>query len=140
MEQITTANIEKEISNLLENAPMSFANLEKFVLLCKAMKYLGKLHREFTEEDAKEWARHMNPPARWTMEQTTAVMHKHNYDHRPCEFYAVMNALASDYGKTMAKYGMDKPEVWADLAHDWLADADAEEDKTGRYWRDVVKH
>ena len=52
---------------------------------------------------AKEWATHMNPPARWTMDQTTAVMRQQGYNHKPCKFYAVMNALASDYGKTMAK-------------------------------------
>lgn len=139
MEHITAANIEKEIAELLDHAPMSCANLEKFVLLCRAMKYMDKLHREFTEDDAREWASHMNPPARWTMDQTAAVMHQRGYNHRPCEFYAVMNALASDYGKTLTKYGVDRPDVWADLANDWLTDADAEEGKAGRYWRDIVK-
>ena len=140
MEHITTANIEKEITNILDNKPMSCDNLERFVLLCKAMKYLGKTHREFTEEDAKEWAKHMNPPARWTMEQTTAVMRQNGYKHKPCEFWVIMNMLFSDYGKTMIKYGADKPEIWAALAHDFIDDIDADEDKVGRYWRDIVKH
>ena len=63
-----------------------------------------------------------------------------DYDHKPCEFYAVMNMLNSDLGRTMAKYGADRPEIWASLAHDWLADPDAEPDKLGRYWRDIVLH
>ena len=51
-----------------------------------------------------------------------------------------MNMLVSDYGKTMAKYSADRPEIWADLAHDFIADKDAVEDKVGRYWRDTVTH
>ena len=140
MEKITLANIEKEISNIIENKPMTCDNLERFVLLSKAMKYMKHVHRHFTEEDAKEWASHMDPPARWTMEQTTAVMQQRGYDNKPCEFYVVMNMLVSDYGKTMAKYSADRPEIWADLAHDFIADKDAVEDKVGRYWRDIVQY
>lgn len=140
MKHITVENIEKEMMELLNEAPMTCANLEKFVLLAKSMKYMGRVHREFTEEDAREWVSHMNPPARWTMDQTTAVMNQRGYHHKPCEFWVVMNMLASDYGATMAKYGADKPEVWADLAHNWLDDADADDGKTGRYWRDIAKH
>ena len=33
-----------------------------------------------------------------------------------------------------------RPEIWAALAHDWLTDPDAEPDKLGRYWRDIVLH
>lgn len=140
MEQITVENIEKEISRILKHKPMSCDSLEKFVLLCLAMEYMGKMHHEFAEEDAKEWAKHMNPPARWTMDQTTAVMQQNGYNHKPCEFWVVMNMLFSDYGKTMVKFGVDKPEVWASLAHDFLEDSDAHPDKIGRYWRDIVKH
>lgn len=140
MERITTANIEREIEHLLDCAPMNYCNLEKLVLLCKSMKYLSRIHREFTEADARDWMAKMDPPARWTLEQTTAVMKQRGYDHPSHEFCVVMNALVSDYGKTMAKYGADRPEIWADLAHDWLEDHDAEPDKAGRYWRDIVKH
>lgn len=140
MEHITLENIEKEINWILDHGSMNCDNLEKFVLLSKAMKYMGKVHREFTEADAKEWAKHMNPPARWTMDQTTAVMHQNGYYHKPCEFWVVMNMLFSDYGKTLIKFNMDKPEIWAALAHDFIDDADADDDKVGRYWRDIVKH
>ena len=140
MKQFTQKHIEEWLEEFVEEMPLTCANAEKFNIMCKAMKNLGHMGREFTEEDAREWVASMNPPGKWTMEQTTEVMHKQGYSHRPCEFWAVMNALYSDYGKTMAKIGADKPEVWAALAHDWLEDADAEEDKAGRYWRDVVKH
>lgn len=140
MEQITIPNIEKEIEKILKHRHMSCDSLEKFVLLCQSMEYMGKMHHEFTEEDAKEWARHMSPPARWTMDQTTAVMRQYGYRHKPCEFWVVMNSLFSDYGKTIIKYAEDKPELWAALAHDFIDDIDADEDKVGRYWRDIVKH
>lgn len=140
MYKITNECIEKELTNLMENAPFSYGNLEKLNILCKAMWNLSKMRHEFTEEDAKEWAKHMDPPPRWTMEQTTAVMNQSGYYHKPCEFWVVMNMLFSDYGKTFIKFNMDKPEIWASLAHDFLDDPDAQPDKVGRYWRDVVKH
>lgn len=140
MKKFTQANVEEWLHEFIEENPLTCANAEKFNVMCMTMKNLGFMHREFTEEDAKEWVASMSPPARWTMEQTTMVMRQNGYGHKPCEFWAVMNALASDYGKTMAKYGADKPEVWADLAHDWLTDSDAETNKAGRYWRDIVKH
>ena len=140
MYKITNECVEKELKELLEHAPFSFANLEKLNILCKAMWNLSKMHHEFTEEDAKEWAKHMDPPPRWTMEQTSAVMAQNGYYHQPCEFWVVMNMLFSDYGKTMIKFSMDKPEIWAAMAHDFLGDPDAQPDKVGRYWRDIVKH
>lgn len=140
MDYITIPNIEKEIKHILETKQMSRDNLDMFVMLCKAMKYMSYVNNTFTEHDAKMWVRSMDPPARWNMEQTTSVMRQMGYHHEPFAFYAVINALVSDYGKTMAKYGADKAELWAELAHDWLEDKDAEPDKVGRYWRDIVSH
>ena len=140
MHKITTGCIEKEIENLLENGSFSYSNLERFNMLCKAMRNLSHIHREFTEADAQEWAKSMNPPAKWTMDQTTAVMKQCGYCHDACEFWVVMNAMYSDYGKTLAKHNVDKTEVWAALAHDFIDDPDAESDKVGRYWRDIVRH
>lgn len=139
MDHINTANVENQIAYLLDNAPMTCGNLKEFVLLCEAMEYLSKMRHEFTKEDAEDWVKHMNPPARWTMEQTTAVMYQRKYEHDPVEFYVVMNMLVSDYGKTMAKYGADKPEVWADMANDFISDPDAVKNKVGKYFRDITQ-
>ena len=132
--RITIPNIEHEMMEILEKGWMCRDDIKQLVLLGQAMEFMQHTDREFTEADAKEWVAHMNPPARWSMEQTTAVMRQRGYNHKPCVFWAVMN------GKTMAKYGADKPEVWADLADDFIEDSDAVEDKVGRYWRDIVKH
>ena len=140
MYKITNECIEKELTVMLEKGSLTPGNVRWINDLSLLMQNLKKMRHEFTEEDAKEWAKHMNPPARWTMDQTTAVMHQNGYSHKPCEFWVVMNMLFSDYGKTMIKFSADKPEIWASLAHDFLDDGDAEPDKVGRYWRDIVKH
>lgn len=108
--------------------------------LDKARKIVYRMHHDFTEADAKDWIAHMTPPARWRMEDTTAAMKKQGYNCDPVEFYVVMNALFSDYGKTVIKYGADKVELWADLAYDFIHDAEAVDGKVGKYWRDIVRH
>lgn len=136
----TQANIEKWLAEMVEKSPLTCANAEKFNIMCEAMRNMAHMHRTFTEEDAREWAKHMDPPARWAMDQTTSVMQQYGYHHKPCEFWVVMNMLFSDYGKTLAKYNLDKPEVWASLANDFISDSDAAKDKVARYWRDIVEH
>lgn len=138
--RITIPNIEHEMKELLEKGWMCRDDLKKLVLLGEAMEVMGHTDREFTEEDAREWVSHMDPPGKWSMEQTTAVMRQHGYDHRSCVFYAVMNMMWSDYGKTVSKFGMDRADFWAELAHDFIDDPDAEDMKVGRYWRDIVQH
>lgn len=139
MAKITVENIEKEIEKAM-SSPLSCDALEKIVLLHRAKKYIDRSDEWLTEDDAVEWAKHMSPPARWTMEQTTEVMRQRGYLHRPCEFYAIMNALYSDYGKTVAKFGQDKLEFWAEMAHDWLCDKDAVDGKAAAYYHRIVKH
>lgn len=139
MEKFTIEDLEKNIEEFVEDMPLTYANVEKFNALCKAKKNLCRMRKAFTKDDAAEWVDHMDPPARWTMEQTTAAMRQRNYSDDPAEFYAVMNAMFSDYGKTAAKHGIDKPDFWADMAHDFINDADAVTGKVEKYWRDIVE-
>ena len=122
--RITIPNIEKEINELLKTGWMCRDDLKKLVLLGEAMEMMGHVHREFSEADAREWVSHMDPPGRWTMEQTTAVM----------------NMMWSDYGAVVKRHGVDKAEFWAELSHAFISDPDAEDMKVGRYWRDIVRH
>lgn len=140
MEKITIKNIEEEIEHVLESKPMTCDNLERFVLLSRALKYLRRMGEPATEETAEEWMAGLEGGPHWTKEQTTTVMRQRGYDHKPCVFWAVMNSLYSDYGTTMAKYNADRPEVWADLAHDWIDDEDAQKNKFGKYFADIVRH
>jgi hypothetical protein len=140
MERITLQAVEHDIEELLEKGSLTMSNLEEFNALSWARKNLAEMPCNFDEETAREWVAKMNPAARWDMAQTTAVMQSRGYNHRPCEFWVVMNMLYSDYGKTMAKYGADKPEVWADMTDAFLNDPDAAPHKVGRYYRDIVEH
>lgn len=140
MAKITLQAVDHDIEELLEKGSLTMSNLEEFNALSWARKNLADMPCHFDEETAREWVARMNPAARWDMAQTTAVMQSKGYNHRPCEFWAVMNMLHSDYGKVMAKYGADKPEIWADMADAWLTDPDARGHKVGRYYRDIVEH
>lgn len=140
MEKFTLEDLRTNIREFLEERPLTFENVAKFNALCEAKRNLCHMQHGFTEADAEERVKHMDPPARWTMEQTTAAMKKQGYNDDPVAFYAVMNAMFSDYGKTIAKHGLDKTEFWADIAHDFIHDADAADDKVERYWQDIVEH
>lgn len=140
MEKITLQAVEHEMTELLEHNGMTMGALERFNVLSNARHNLAAMPCHFDEETAREWVARMNPAARWDLAQTTAVMQSKGYNHRPCEFWAVMNMLYSDYGKVMTKYGADKPEIWADMADAWITDPDARPHKTGRYYRDIVEH
>lgn len=140
MEKITLQAVEHEMTELLEHNGMTMGALERFNVLSNARHNLAAMPCHFDEETAREWVARMDPAARWDLTQTTAVMQSKGYNHRPFEFWAVMNMLYSDYGKVMAKYGADKPEIWADMADAWITDPDARSHKTGRYYRDIVEH
>lgn len=140
MEHINISTIDHAIHELLEDRQLSKDNLELFVLLKQARGYLCDHHHaaELTEEEANKWVHGMHPAARWTKEQTTSVMRQHGWRFPEHVFWAIMNALVSDYGETMGKYGVDRTDLWADMAHDWLSDADAKADKAERYWANIV--
>lgn len=60
-------------------------------------------------------------------------------EHKVIEFFAIINAMASDYGKVAKKYGVDKVDFYADLAKAWLDDADAVPGKAMVYYDCIVR-
>lgn len=136
---IDLKSIDNEIRELM-GKPMTPGNIRLMADLRQARKCVRDMGEEFTEDDAKAWVAAMKPGAKWTMEQTSALMASKGYSHRPCEFWVVMNMLYSDYGKMLARYNADKPEVYADMADAFLTDPDAAPHKVGRYWREIVAH
>lgn len=85
---------------------------------------------------AERWVRSMG--GRWQMEETSMWAKKMGMEDREAEFYAVMNAIWSDYGKTLSKYGVNTPEAYACLAKDWLEDEDAVPNKAEMYYQYIV--
>ena len=131
--------IDYEIGELMKK-PMTPGNIDMMAKLHQARKCVGDHSTELDDDDAKMWVASMSPSAKWTQDQTTAVMRSRGYDYKPRDFWVAMNAMYSDYGKVAAKHNMDKPEFWADMADAFLSDPDARKGKLARYWRDIVEH
>lgn len=143
-----------EIDEILE-CSMTWCNIERLELLLATWRKLKEYqkkdeeyqedHCKLDEHTAKKWTESMRHTAdggvgpHWTMEQTSQVLQQRGWSFDRAEFYAIMNAVWSDYGKTAQKYGVDKTDFWADLAHDWLADDDAKDNKAAIYYAKISK-
>ena len=75
------------------------------------------------------------------MGQTDAVANITGVRVKSCVWWAAMNMMYSDYYGVAAKYGLDRPEFYADLAKAFLMDKDAggPEEKMAGYYYGVVK-
>ena len=100
----------------------------------------------FTEDDAKAWTAKMENEGgttgpHWSMGQTDAVANITGVHVKSCVWWAAMNMMYSDYYGVAAKYGLDRPEFYADLAKAFLMDKDAggPEEKMAGYYYGVVK-
>lgn len=101
--------------------------------------------QEFDHQTAEEWTGMMKNAdgtkgAKWTMEQVKPYMAQTGFKGEEMEFFAIMNAMYSDYCDVMKRFGLDRPEVYAALAKAWLEDKDAVEDKALMYWECIVEH
>lgn len=99
------------------------------------------LEKPLTISEAMQWAECLEGGPHWKQEEV-----KQYAEHvgmktsgaKYAEFYAWMNALYCDYKDTLKKYGMDRPEVYADLAKATMEDDDAVENKGAVYYRFIV--
>lgn len=115
--------------------------------LCKADKI--KMESEastFTEDDARRWTEHMENDdgsmgAHWTLEQTTAVANSIGVHVDPWIWFAALNMEYSDNFEVAQKYGLDRPEYYADLAKAFLFDEDSggPEAKIAGYYHGIVE-
>ena len=98
--------------------------------LCKADKITMESEAStFTEDDARRWTEHMENDdgsmgAHWTLEQTTAVANSIGVHVDPWIWFAALNMEYSDNFDVAQKYGLDRPEYYADLAKAFLFDKD----------------
>ena len=106
-------------------------------------------HGKLTMEQAREWVNGMEgtDPAKpnggkWSMEEAWSLAKKMGLcgdSDDMVEFYAVLNAMHSDYFEVAKKHGVATPNFFADLACAWLNDKDAVEGKAKAYFEHVVK-
>lgn len=98
-----------------------------------------------TREEAEEWVEGMQsedgkPGPRWPMHEIERYAGNFGVQGEEIvEFWAVINALYSDYCKVARKYGVDKVEFWADLAKAFIRDKDAEPGKVRLYYECIAK-
>ena len=115
--------------------------------LCKADKITMEPEAStFTEDDARRWTEHMENDdgsmgAHWTLEQTTAVANSIGVHVDPWVWYAALNMEYSDNFEVAQKYGLDRPEYYADLAKAFLFDKDGggPEAKIAGYYHGIVE-
>ena len=115
--------------------------------LCKADKITMEPEAStFTEDDARRWTEHMENDdgsmgAHWTLEQTTAVANSIGVHVDPWIWFAALNMEYSDNFDVAQKYGLDRPEYYADLAKAFLFDKDGggPETKIAGYYHGIVE-
>lgn len=130
--------------------PVSSRSVSSCTMLMDALCKADKLTMEhgsstFTEADAKRWTEHMenddgSKGPNWTLEQATAVANSIGVHVDPWIWYAAMNMMYSDYWESATRYGVDRPEYYADLAKEFLFDKDAggPEAKIAGYYHGIV--
>lgn len=98
-----------------------------------------------TREMAEEWTRNMHNEdgtkgPHWTMEQVKQVMAQKGIKYDPVEFYAILNAMYSDYCAVMKKHNVNNIDMYVALASAWLNDSDAVPNKAAMYYECIVQH
>ena len=147
------SRLRDEIYYLMER-PVTLGRAEEICAYTDALCAIRKLddsgtaadHDGFTREDAERWVQHMqnadgSAGPHWTQEQTAAVAGSVGvHDVDPWAWYAAMNMMYSDYWESAMRYGVDRPEYYADLAKEFLFDKDAggPEQKLAAYYHSIA--
>lgn len=131
--------------------PVSSRSVGSCIMLMDALCKADKITMEpeastFTEDDARRWTEHMENDdgsmgAHWTLEQTTAVANSIGVHVDPWIWFAALNMEYSDNFEVAQKYGLDRPEYYADLAKAFLFDKDGgcPEMKIAGYYHGIVE-
>lgn len=163
--------LQKELQNEMENF-IKHPNVKSLEIIDKVTEVMEKVGKmcgeshtdsyshsenyednkpvEMTAEMYKHWADNLENSdgtygAHWTKEQTTSIAKNMGvkFDHiNEWAFWIAMNAMYADYYYTAKKYGVDKPEFYADMAKSFLFDEDASGtpmEKLSAYYHYIVK-
>ena len=146
--------LKDQLHEIMER-PVTIGRAEEVMVYADAICALHKLDddhfreatkmMEFTREDAEKWLSHMENEdgttgPHWSMGQTDAVANVAGVHVDKLTLWACLNMMYSDYYSVAAKYGLDRPEFYADLAKAFLMDKDAggAEEKIAGYYHGVV--
>lgn len=100
---------------------------------------------KFNKRMADEWTAQMqnedgSKGPHWSMDQVRQVMEQKKIDCDETEFFAVLNAIYSDYSAVAQKHGVNKQDFYLDMAKAFLQDKDAVKDKASAYYLYIVRH
>ena len=149
------ARLEKGLAEFME-LPITEGSAEavKSMIECldavEHLEHCGYHAEALTHEDVMRWYSKMqnddgSTGQHWTEDQTASIAAAIGvaFDHITAEeFCAAMNMMYSDYFPVGVKYGVDRPEFYADLAKAFLFDKDgpAPKEKLAAYYHGIVAH
>lgn len=103
----------------------------------------------FDRETAEEWVKNMKNEdkshptgGKWSAESLKPLAQKYGIpteDEKFWEFFAMTNAMYSDYSEVAKKFGITSPEFYACMAKAFMNDKDAEDDKVALYYEYIAK-
>lgn len=151
---ITGEALEREIE-WIKTCPATRENMRCYAALLTIRHRTGEDRKEeehepnkhnLTMDDARRWAEKMknadgSSGPHWTIAQTEQVKRENGMRCNAAEFFAVMNAIYSDFCVALEECGIQRTDTacYAKLARAWLMDEDAEEGKAKRYFEFIVK-
>lgn len=148
---ITCEALDKEIA-ARKLGPMTWQAIKQLSCLLELRAKLGREYaapHQLTDEDLRAWVSRMENAdgsvgAHWTEAQTNSIAQAIDVafgEVSAAEFWAAMNMMYSDYAPAGLKYGVDRPEFYADLAKEFLFDKDGPgpSAKLAAYYNAVVK-
>jgi hypothetical protein len=135
-------NLEEELENVLSKCG-SISHVEAMLRhLCFLQDCIDKL--SLSDDDATEWVNSMmnedgTKGPHWSLEETKSFKRSSSVSDKSWD--AAMNMMYSDYYKVAEKYGVNKPDFYADLAEAFLNDKDAGdgESKLAHYYYGIVE-
>lgn len=100
---------------------------------------------KLTMDKAEKWVKHMHNAdgsmgGKWRMEEVRQVARNFGVQDGQdmIDFYAIINAMRSDYGEVARQFGVDKTDFYAAMAKAWLHDKDAVDNKAAMYYKCIV--
>lgn len=151
---ITGEALEREIE-WIKTCPATRENMRCYAALLTIRHRIGEDRKEeehethehhLTMDDARRWAEKMQNAdgtrgPHWTIAQTEQVKRENGMRCNAAEFFAVMNAIYSDFCEALEECGIKRTDTacYAKLARAWIMDEDAKEGKAKRYFEFIVK-
>lgn len=150
------ARLKKELTEFMA-LPVTEASAKAIKGMIECMEAVDRTERcgffdeapQLTDEDLHAWVSEMENAdgtvgAHWTEAQTNSIAQAIDVafgEVSAAEFWAAMNMMYSDYAPAGLKYGVDRPEFYADLAKEFLFDKDGPgpSAKLAAYYNTVVK-